>query len=234
MRINKYLAACELGSRRKVEELILNKLVKVNDALVTDLSYQVNALDIVKVNETIVRLQENKVYIMLYKPKNYITTTKEQFKRPYVLQLLSTVQEKVYPVGRLDYNTEGLLLLTNDGDFANKIISPKSEIEKEYEVIFSNLLNDRQLNDLQTRMVIDGYSIKPAIIKNVQKLKTNEYKLNIIIHEGRNRQIRKMFELVNLKIINLKRIRIGNLHLGSLKTGSYRYLTKDEINKIFE
>lgn len=234
MRINKYLAACELGSRRKVEELILNKLVKVNDALVTDLSYQVNALDIVKVNETIVRLQENKVYIMLYKPKNYITTTKEQFKRPYVLQLLSTVQEKVYPVGRLDYNTEGLLLLTNDGDFANKIISPKNEIEKEYEVIFSNLLNDRQLNDLQTRMVIDGYSIKPAKIKNVQKLKTNEYKLNIIIHEGRNRQIRKMFELVNLKIINLKRIRIGNLHLGSLKTGAYRYLAKDEINKIFE
>lgn len=234
MRINKYLASCELGSRRSVEELILNNKVKVNDILVNNLSFKIFSGDVVKVNNKIVTPQQNKVYIMLNKPKGYITTTNEQFNRPYVLQLLQNVQEKVYPVGRLDYNTEGLLLLTNDGDFANKVISPKNEIEKEYEVIFSDLNSEKQLQKLQSSMEIDGYKIKPAIITNFNKINSNKFKLNIIIHEGRNRQIRKMFELANLKITNLKRVRIGKLLLNNLPIGKFELLTKEEINKIFQ
>lgn len=233
MRINKYLADCELGSRRSVEQFITSGKVTVNGVVVTNLSAQINEGDKVCFNGKQVNVQNTKVYIMLNKPKAYLSSTVNEDNKISVLKLIKEVKQKIYPVGRLDYNTEGLLLLTNDGEFANQIISPKNEIEKEYVVVFKPQPQPKQLKVLTSGMVIEGYKTKPAIISDVTKNNDGTFSLNIIIHEGRNRQIRKMFELVDLKILALKRIRIGNLQLGNLKTGEYKLLNKNEQNKIF-
>lgn len=236
MRINKYLALCELGSRRKVEEYITEGLVSVNNEIITDLSFQVNEDDIVKFNNIVIKPQTNKVYIMLNKPTAYLSSAVNQGKMQSVLNLLPNVKERIFPVGRLDYNTEGLLLLTNDGEFANKIITPKFEIEKEYEVVFKNKPTNQQLTFLTGEIVLDDQKIRPAIINNLKVFneQKNLYYLTITIHEGKNRQIRKMFEMAKLKIISLKRIRIGKLLLGKLKTGQYKKLNEQEIKLIFE
>ena len=233
MRLNRFLAQCELGSRRSVEELIISGKVQINGTVVTALFTTVNPADVVLVNGKVVKPQQNKVYVMLNKPKAYLSSSVNEGKKVSVLKLMPNIHQKIYPVGRLDFNTEGLLLLTNDGDFANKIISPKNEIEKEYVVNFKPAPSPKQLAILASGMVIEGYKTKPAIISNVSKTSDGTHNLNITIHEGRNRQIRKMFELVDLKIINLKRIRIGNLMLGKLKTGEHKMLTQNEIKLIF-
>lgn len=232
MRINKYLATCGLGSRRGVEELIKKGSVTINGKVVTDLSYDVSTSDSVKYNGKQVTLVEDKVYIMLNKPKCYITSTKDEQGRKVVLDLLKGCKYKVFPVGRLDYNTQGLLLLTNDGDWANDIIHPSKHIFKTYVVTTKYMLTNKQLNQVRNGVVIDGKRTLPARIELVDKDETLFY-YHITICEGRNREIRKMFEFLGLKIYSLQRIQIGALELGSLEEGKYKYLDKKEIKKVF-
>lgn len=232
MRINKYLATCELGSRRKVEEFILNGDISINGKIIKELSYDVKDNDIVKYKGKEVTLQRKKVYIMLNKPKCYITSLKDEQDRKIVTDLVKDIKLQVFPVGRLDYNTEGLLLLTNDGDWANGVIHPSNHIKKTYEVKIKVLMTNKQLNQLRNGIVIDGKKTLPAIVQIVD-FKDNYYYLHISIFEGRNREIRKMFEFLNIKIYNLKRIAIGGLELGNLKEGKYKVLNNIEKELVF-
>lgn len=233
MRINKYLATCGIGSRRGVEELIKNGDISVNGKVVTELSYDISSSDLVKYKGKTVSLVEDKVYIMLNKPKCYITSTKDEQGRKVVLDLLKGCKYKVFPVGRLDYNTQGLLLLTNDGDWANNIIHPSKHISKTYVVTTKYMLTNKQLNQVRNGIVIDGKRTLPAKIELVSK-DENLFYYHITIYEGRNREIRKMFEFLGLKIYSLQRIQIGLLELGKLEEGKFRYLDKKEIKLVFE
>lgn len=232
MRINKFLASCGLGSRRKVEDFVINGKVNINGRVVTDLTYDVCDDDLVICNGKSVSVCTNKVYLMLNKPKCYITSLKDEKGRHIVIDLLKGCKEKVFPVGRLDYNTEGLLLLTNDGDWANKIIHPSNHIEKTYEVKVKYQLTNKQLNEIRRGILIDGVLTLPAKIGLINCV-DNYYIYHITIIEGKNREIRKMFQYLNLKIYSLKRLSIGRLTLGNLEVGKYRYLQSEEINKVF-
>lgn len=232
MRINKYLASAEIGSRRKVEEYILNGKVAVNGKIVTNLATDITDKDIVTYNGNQIQIQNKKVYIVLNKPKCYITSVSDEKDRKVVLDLVKSCKEKVFPVGRLDYNTEGLLLLTNDGDWANKIIHPSKHISKTYEVKLKYLPTNKQLNALRTGIIIDGEKTLPAKVEVVDN-DQEYYVVHITIIQGRNRQVRKMFESLKLKIYNLKRISIGGLSLGNLEMGKFKYLTQEEKELIF-
>ncbi len=232
MRINKYLAECGLGSRRKVEQYILNGDISINNTIITNLGFDVKDNDVVSFKGNVLCKQAEKVYIMLNKPKCYITSLKDEKGRRVVTDLLKGCKEKVFPVGRLDYNTEGLLLLTNDGDWANNIIHPSKNIEKTYEVKLKYMATNKQIHALETGILIDGKKTLPACVEYMGD--DNEYFVyNITIHEGRNREIRKMFESLGLKIYNLKRISIGSLLLDDLPMGKYKYLKNNEINLVF-
>ena len=232
MRINKYLATCELGSRRKVEEYIKLGQISINGKIVTDLSFDVKESDKVCFKNAIIKPQNHKVYIMLNKPKCYITSLKDEKDRKIVTDLLKDVKEKVFPVGRLDYNTEGLLLLTNDGDWANEITHPSKHIPKTYEVKLKFPITSKQAMQINNGIVIDGKKTLPAKLKLINQ--TDDFFIyNITIYEGRNREIRKMFEFLNLKIYNLKRISIGSLPLGNIKEGKYRFLKSNEKDLVF-
>ena len=228
MRINKYIASSGVCSRRNAEKYIIQGRVKVNGQVVTNLATDITSEDIVKLDDRVITIEETKRYIMLNKPKGYITTSNEQFNRPYILDLVD-VNERVFPVGRLDMDTEGLILLTNDGDFANSIIHPTKHIAKTYEVTLRNDITDMDISKLESGVDIGGYMTRTA---NVVKI--NNKKIKITIYEGKNRQVRKMCEAVNNKVIYLKRISIGKLTLGNLKTGEYKELDKEEIDKIFK
>lgn len=232
MRINKFLASAGVGSRRKVEEYILDKKITVNGNVITELGYDVKDNDKVCFNGKPLSIEEKKTYIMLNKPKCYITSLSDEKGRRVVTDLLKGVKERVFPIGRLDFNTEGLLLLTNDGDMANNIIHPSSQIGKTYEVKLKYNPTNKQLNDLRRGIVIDGKRTLPAKAE-VISFEEPYYILHITIFEGRNREIRKMFEYLNLKIYNLKRISIGGLRLGNLEMGKYKILSEKEINKVF-
>lgn len=227
MRINKYIASCGICSRRKAEEYILQGKVKINGKVVTDLSTTINEnIDKVYIDNKLLDLENKKIYIMLNKPKGYVTTNSEQFDRKSTLDLINE-NIRVFPIGRLDMYTEGLLLLTNDGEFANKMMHPKNNVEKVYEVKVDKKIEKDAINRLQNGVDIGGYVTKVA---KVEKL--DDFNMKITISEGKNRQVRKMCEAVSLKVKNLKRVKIGNLNLGNLKLGKYRYLSESEIKNI--
>lgn len=232
MRINKYLANCELGSRRKVEELIKNGLIRVNGEVCLLLTTDIGDSDIVEYQGKKLTVQSDKVYIMLNKPKCYITSMSDEKDRKVVVDLLKDCKIKVFPVGRLDYNTQGLLLLTNDGDWANEITHPSKHISKTYEVKTKYQPTNNQLNQIRNGIVIDGVKTLPAKAKLID-FDDNYFITHITIYEGRNRQVRKMFESIGLKIYALKRISIGNLRLGNLQEGKFRYLSNKEKNYVF-
>ena len=225
-RINKYIASCGVCSRRKAEELILSGRVKINGEVVSSLSTIIDTKkDIVNVDGKDVQKQEKMVYIMLNKPKGYVTTSSEQFGRNCVVQLIDE-DVRVYPVGRLDMYTEGLLLLTNDGEFANMLMHPKNKINKKYIVETKKdvIVTDNMIKTLENGVDIGGYVTKEAKV-----LKIGNNKLEINIKEGKNRQVRKMCEAVGIPVKNLKRVQIANLRLGNLPVGKYRYLTNEEV-----
>lgn len=225
MRINKYIASCGLCSRRKAEEYINDGKVKVNGKVIINLATDINEKsDVVEVDGKKLLQEKKKIYIMLNKPRGYVTTVKEQFDRDSVMELIHE-DERVYPIGRLDMYTEGLLLLTNDGNFANEMMHPKNQITKTYIAKVVGEITQEKLNNLRKGVDIGGYVTRPA---KVEIKKDNL--LVITISEGKNRQIRRMCETQELIVNNLKRVRVGNLKLENLPLGKYRYLTSSEVN----
>lgn len=232
MRINKYLSSCGLGSRRKVEDLVLQGKITIDGSVVRELGYNVDSNSIVKYEGKIIKPVNDKVYIMLNKPKCYITSLKDEKDRRVVMDLLKGCKYNVFPVGRLDFNTQGLLLLTNDGDWANNIIHPSKHIAKTYEVLLKYQPTNKQLGQIRKGIIIDGKMTLPAKAEFIGQF--DEYfVVNVTIYEGRNREVRKMFEFLGLKIYGLKRLKIGNLELGELEEGKFRYLSKSEIDMVF-
>ena len=233
MRLQKYLASCGIASRRKCEELISSGKITVNGEVVTELGTKINPeKDEVKYNGKIVKLEEGKIYILLNKPIGYVTTAKEQFGRDMVLDLVK-INKRIVPVGRLDMYTSGALILTNDGDFVNKLTHPSHEIDKTYNVTLKGIVTKEDIESLQNGVEIDdGYVTKPARAKI---LKIDEEKkisrVQITIHEGKNRQVRKMCEAIGKRVLALHRSKIGNLDVKDLKLGEWRYLSKREIEK---
>ena len=229
IRLNKYIAECGICSRRKADILIESGKVLVNDIVIKDLGVKIDdTKDQVKVDGKTISKEDKYVYIMLNKPKGYVTTNSEQFGRKSVIDLIDT-DYRIFPIGRLDMNTEGLLLLTNDGEFANKLMHPKNKVEKTYIANVKGNITEEKIENLRNGVDIGGYITKPAQVRIISKDK-NE--IEIKISEGKNRQVRKMCEAVGLKVINLKRTSVGKLNLGNLKIGKYRYLNKNEIDKI--
>ncbi|NLK64812.1 MAG: rRNA pseudouridine synthase [Tissierellia bacterium] len=232
-RLQKYIARCGIASRRKAEEMILQGKVKVNGRIVRELGSKIiPGKDVVTVNNKRIYEKEKYIYIKLYKPEGYVTTVKDQFNRKTVIDLIS-IKERIYPVGRLDYDTSGLLLLTDDGDLANKLMHPKYRIYKTYNAEIKGSLSNDSINLLRTGLLIDGYKTAPAKVKLLKQSQNNSY-VEISIHEGKNRQVRKMFEAVGHKVVKLKRISFGNIVLGNMKPGEWKYLTDEEVRFIKE
>ncbi|MBC2581351.1 pseudouridine synthase [Clostridium sp. DJ247] len=230
-RLQKYMASCGLASRRKCEEIISQGRVKVNGKTVKELGFKVNIInDIVTVDEKIIKPEEKKVYIALNKPEGYISSVKDEKGRKTILDLVE-IKERVYPIGRLDYDTSGLILLTNDGNVYNKIIHPREEKNKIYIALVKGLPSEEDIFKFEKGLDIDGYITAPATFK-ILKCYNDSSEVQIIIHEGRNRQIRKMCEIIKHPVLSLKRIQIGKIKLGNLPKGKWRLLTDDEIQYI--
>ncbi len=233
MTLQKYLALAGIASRRACEELILQGKVKVNGKVVTELGTKVSRNDKVEFEGKEVKPVEEKIYILLNKPIGYVTTAKDQFNRDTVLDLVK-INKRLVPVGRLDMYTSGALILSNDGEFINKVTHPRHEVEKTYTVTLIGIVNNDDVNKLKNGVIIDdNYKTKPAkvrILKTDSEL--NRSRLEIKIHEGKNRQIRKMCEAIDKKVIALHRTQIGNISVKDLKIGTWRYLTPKEVQSI--
>lgn len=232
-RLQKIISAAGITSRRASEELIVNGQVTINGVVVTELGTKADpAKDKITVNGKLLQVSEQRLYILLNKPAGYMTTLDDPEGRPLVTELLKEkINERVYPVGRLDYNTEGLLLLTNDGEWANRLMHPRHEIDKEYHVRVRGKAHNSQLNQLAAGVVIDEKPTAPATVKLIKEGEQNDW-LSITIHEGRNRQIRRMCEAVSLSVVRLKRVRYGSLVLGNLRSGEFRFLTEAEARQL--
>lgn len=229
MRINKYISLHTEHSRRKADELIMNGKVKVNGKLCKELGTQIDTdKDKVAVLGKNIEPKDEKIYIALNKPQGYTTTRKDPYNKKTVMDLLPPIPN-IKPAGRLDKNTEGLLIFSNDGDYINRITHPKFEHKKEYFAIINGPLTDEEKNRLEKGIFIDKKRTSPAKIK-ILKRNSNSTELKIEIHEGFNRQIRKMFDYFDHSVKYLQRTKIGNIHLGALKKGKFKYLSKKEIN----
>ena len=233
IRLQKYMAEAGISSRRKAEELILEGKVKVNGKTINELGIKiVPNKDIVEYNGKKVVLEKEYVYILLNKPIGYVTTVKDQFNRDSILDLVKT-NKRIVPVGRLDMYTSGAIILTNDGDFVYKVTHPKHEIEKTYTVTIKGIVKSNEVEELKKGVKIEDYITKPARVKI---LKTDEEKnisrLEITIHEGKNRQVRKMCEAIGHKVLALHRSKIAGIGVKDLELGKWRYLTRNEVKKI--
>ena len=227
-RLQKYIAGSGTTSRRNAEKMILNGLVKVNGITVKELGTKVDpGKDVVTVDNKIISEAKEHIYIKLYKPEGYVTTVKDQFNRKTVLDLIN-IKDRIYPIGRLDYNTSGLLLLTNDGDLTNKLLHPGYHIFKTYMAETEGRISTESINRLKTGVMIDSGETAPAKVKLI-KYMNNRSLVQISIYEGKNRQVRKMFEAVGHGVKSLKRVSFGKIILDDLNVGSWKYLSSDEI-----
>lgn len=234
IRLQKYLADCGVASRRKCEEYILQGRVKLNGRIVTELGTKVKPKkDKVTFDGQALSIESKKIYILLNKPKGYISASKSQFDNPSVLELLGDLGKRVFTVGRLDMDTTGALILTNDGDFSYKLTHPKHEKNKVYIAEIVGKPTSEEMSKFTKGIVIDGKKTSPAKIR-VMKEKNKNVLVEIIIHEGRNRQIKKMCEEIGHKVVSLHRQAIGNLDLGNLKEGEWRYLKKSEVEDLLK
>ena len=231
VRLQRYIAMSGAASRRKAEELIEAGRVKVNDQTVREQGIKVEiGADKILLDGQSLEIVNKNYYIMLNKPEGYVSTVKDQFDRPTVIDLLSEeIRTRIFPVGRLDYETEGLLLLTNDGDFTYRVTHPKFEMEKTYIATIGNGLTVSGINSLRRGVKIDDYKTSPAEVEILDS-QPGATVVKIIIHEGRNRQVRKMFEAVGVKVKHLKRVAVGKVELGNLPLGRWRHLTSHEVN----
>lgn len=233
-RLQKLISQAGITSRRAAEELIVNGRVTVNGHVVTELGSKADpAADRVAVDGKPLQFSEKHLYILLNKPTGYITALKDSQDRPLVTDLLKGVEERVYPVGRLDYNTEGLLLLTNDGDWANRLMHPRHEVEKEYHVRVRGKVLEQQLKRLAGGVELEDGVTAPARVRMVKSGDQNDW-ISVTIHEGRNRQVRRMCEVVSLSVVRLRRVRYGSLEIGALKPGQFRYLTDAEVRGLLQ
>lgn len=231
-RLQKAISESGYTSRRKAEELIKNGKVSVNGKLITEMGYQVSGKDTIEVNGTIIN-REEKEYILLYKPRGVVTTTSDEKNRKTVLDLIDTTK-RIYPVGRLDYDTTGALLLTNDGELTNILIHPSNDVEKVYVAKIEGILSKDDITKLSKGVIVDGKKTAKAVVK-VEKVdkKNNVSYVKLIIHEGRNHQVKKMFESLGYTVIKLKRENFAFLNLNGLKSGEYRYLTTHEVKMLY-
>ena len=229
MRLNKYIASAGICSRRKADELIAAGNVKINGAVMREMGYDVQEGDQVSVNGRPIDAAEKKVYLALNKPLGCVTSMDDDRDRSTVADLVKDIPQRVFPVGRLDYNTTGLLLMTNDGDLAYRLTHPKHEIGKTYVALVSGVISDVRLNRLRRGVDIGGFVTSPA---KVRVLKQNPHStvVEITIHEGKNRQVRKMFNAVGNKVMKLERTAIGDIRLGHQLPGHWRKLTRQEID----
>ncbi len=234
IRLQKYMAECGVASRRKAEEYILDGKVQVNGKIVTELGTKINPnKDVVYFNNRKIENEGKNVYILLNKPIGYVTTTKDQFNRETVLDLIKNVKGRVVPVGRLDMYTSGALILTNDGNFTYKITHPSHEINKTYIATIRGIITEEEVNKLKNGVKIDDYTTRPAKVKIMKTdVEKNISRIEITIHEGKNRQVRKMCEAIGRNVMALHRTKIGDINVKDLKIGEWRYLTPKEVEKL--
>lgn len=233
-RLQKVLAKAGVASRRGAEELIRQGKVRVDGRVVTEMGTKVDSeTQEIECEGVALVSQEEKVYILLHKPAGYLSTVDDPQGRPIVTDLLKNIKERVYPVGRLDLDTEGALLLTNDGELAQKILHPSHEVNKTYVAKVKGLPGKKKLDALSKGIELEGRKTWPASIE-VLNAKTQSATIRITIHEGRKRQVRKMFEAIGHPVLKLKRTAYGQLELGELGPGKYRFLTPGDIQFIFD
>ena len=236
-RLQKFLASSGIASRRKAEELILQGKIKVNGKVVTELGTKITPrIDKVEYMGKEVKVEKEKIYVLLNKPIDYVTTVKDQFNRNTVIDLVKEAGNNLLPVGRLDMYTSGALILTNDGDFIYHVTHPKHEVEKTYTVTLRGKIISGDVENLKKGVIIDEeYRTKPAKVKILKvDEEKNMSRLEIVIHEGKNRQVRKMCEAIGKKIVALHRSKIGNISVKDLKIGTWRYLTKKEVEELMK
>ena len=231
-RLQKVIAEAGIASRRKAEDLITSGKVKVNGEIVTELGTKVSRKDRIEVNNKPIEKQQ-KEYYLLNKPRGVVTTTKDEHHRKTVVDLIPT-NTRIYPVGRLDYDTTGALLLTNDGEFANILMHPNDKVEKVYMAKLNGIIKGEQINQLKDGVEIDGQTVQAARVK-LKKVndKNNTCMVQITIHEGRNHQVKKMFESVGFQVEKLKREKVAFFDLKDLQSGEYRKLTPKEVAKVY-
>lgn len=228
-RLHKIIANAGIASRRQAEDLIREGRVTVNGEVITKLGTKADEeKDHIKVDGKLIRKKARDIYLVLNKPKGYISTLDDPERRPTVADLLKGVRGRVYPVGRLDFNSEGLILFTNDGNLAHRLTHPSHEVTKTYLVKVDGVLSDEEINRIKKGVMLEDGLTAPAPIKRIRRTDENSW-VEITIHEGRKRQVRRMFEKIGHYVLKLKRIRIANLELGDLPSGSYRFLTDEEI-----
>ena len=231
-RLQKAIAASGYTSRRKAEDLIVQGKVEVNGKVVTELGTKVKQGDLITV-EGKPLVGENKVYYVFYKPKGCVCTLDDEFDRPIITDYFTEVKERIYPVGRLDFDTTGLIIMSNDGEFANLMMHPSSHLEKVYEVTVTGLVNGETLHKLEKGIYLEGVKTLPCKIKVVGK--DNEHKttmLMIKLVEGKNRQVKKMFETMGHNVKRLHRVQVGGINLKGLKPGRYRILKPQEVKEL--
>lgn len=229
VRLNKFLAQAGVASRREADRMITEGRVSVNNTIVEELGTQIDPIkDSVRVDGQNVKKEKEKIYLLLNKPAGYLVTLKDPFKRPTILELIPKLKTRVFPVGRLDLNSEGLLLLTNHGELASRLMHPSYRIKKVYEVRIKGIPSRKSLQRLEKGIHLDGKKTAPAKLTHLRSDSKNT-KVRIVLTEGRKREIRRMFEAIGHTIFYLKRINFAGLALGTLQKGQWRYLTSSEV-----
>jgi pseudouridine synthase len=228
IRLNKFLASAGIGSRRKCDDYIVEGKITVNGEVVQQLGVKIDEFsDTVTFDGKEVKVERNLIYLILNKPKGIITSAKDEFDRNTVLDLIP-IEERVFPVGRLDQDTTGLVLLTNDGELANKLIHPKFKIPKTYHVLLDKIIQPKDSYHFERGILLEDKKTAPCKISEIRIIDNCSF-VEIILHEGRKRQIRRMFEVLGYEVVELDRIGFGPLTLAGLKRGEWRYLNKSEI-----
>lgn len=231
MRLQKYLASCGVASRRRAEQMIAEGQVSINGRVMTEMGVQVEETDEIRVNGELVKPEAVKKYVLYHKPIGEVTTVSDPEGRPTVMDHFRNYPVRLYPVGRLDFDSEGLLLLTNDGDLAERMMHPSNEVDKTYLARVTGSVSLESVRDLRMGVMLDDHKTSPAKVRII-KQETFATVVLVTIHEGRNRQVRRMFEAVGHRVLMLRRVKFGPLELGDLPRGQWREMTNAEVQKL--